>query len=97
MDKDKVLQLANLARIHISPSEAESLSHEFEGILNYVGEIEKAEGTENVDQHKKAENFSIRNIMRDDTNPNKGGEYTESLLNEAPAREGEYFKVKKIL
>ncbi len=95
MDKDKVLQLANLARIKISDEEATNLSHEFEGILNYVGEIEKAE--EGKENSKNTKNFPVRNVMREDTNPNSGGEYTENLLNEAPAREGNYFKVKKIL
>jgi aspartyl/glutamyl-tRNA(Asn/Gln) amidotransferase C subunit len=95
MDKDKVLQLASLARIKISDTEATNLSEEFEGILSYVSEIEKAEGKTN--NEKKPENFSIKNVIREDANPNPSGEYTEILLNEAPAREGNYFKVKKIL
>ena len=35
--------------------------------------------------------------MREDDNPHAGGIYTEAVLNEAPEREGDYIKVKKIL
>ncbi|MBI2065681.1 MAG: hypothetical protein HYT68_01260 [Candidatus Zambryskibacteria bacterium] len=39
MDKEKVLDLAKLARISIDDNEAESLSHEFDAILSYFEEI----------------------------------------------------------
>jgi Asp-tRNA(Asn)/Glu-tRNA(Gln) amidotransferase C subunit len=35
--------------------------------------------------------------MREDVIVNKAGEYTEKLLGNAPSREGNYLKVKKIL
>ena len=94
MDKEKVLALAKLARISMAESEADNLSHEFGTILNYVGEIKKAEG-ESVE--KKPQNYPLRNVMREDVITHQSGEYTETILNEAPAREGNYFKVKNIL
>lgn len=94
MDKDKVLGLAKLARISISETEAESLSHEFDGILNYVGEVKKAEG-ETLET--MPQNFPVRNVLREDTNPNEPGKYREDILNQAPQRERDYIKVKNIL
>jgi aspartyl-tRNA(Asn)/glutamyl-tRNA(Gln) amidotransferase subunit C len=91
MDKEKVLNLAKLARIEVSDEEAGALVREFDSILKYVGEIkevaEKVPGTFS----------SVRNIMREDTEPHESGIYTEELLNAAPQREGDYVRVKKIL
>lgn len=93
MDKDKIVALGKLARIDIEDAEAESLAHEFEGILNYVSEVKSAEGSISTESEKPA----LRNVFRDDEHQHESGEYTEALLEEAPAREGQYIKVKKIL
>ena len=93
MDKEKVLSLAKLARIEIGNEEAENLSHEFDAILNYVGEVKEVGNLGKFDK----EEFSIHNVLREDTNPHEPGIYTEKLLSQAPAREGDYIKVKKIL
>ena len=42
-------------------------------------------------------NNTMRNVMREDANPHESGIYTEKMLEQAPAREGNYIKVKKIL
>jgi Asp-tRNA(Asn)/Glu-tRNA(Gln) amidotransferase C subunit len=42
MNKDEVLRLAGLARVGIQDEEAEALSHEFDDILKYVGEVKAA-------------------------------------------------------
>ncbi|OHB05347.1 MAG: hypothetical protein A3A26_02040 [Candidatus Zambryskibacteria bacterium RIFCSPLOWO2_01_FULL_47_14] len=93
MDKEKVLDLAKLARIKISNEEAEILSHEFKSILDYVGQIKNA-GFKINDLGFKNE---IGNVMREDGEPHESGIYTEKLLAEAPERSGNYIKVKKIL
>ena len=111
MDKDKVLSLAKLARIEVSDDEAENLSHEFEAILNYVGEVKnvtniqhsnmlKSGGVLNVTniQHSNIlKSVGVLNVMREDVNPHESGLYTEKILEQAPTREGNYIKVKKIL
>ena len=91
MDKEKVLALAKLARIEISEAEAQELSHEFEGILNYVGEVKSVTAAAGKPE------FALKNVMREDGEGHESGIYTEKILNEAPAREGNYLKVKKIL
>lgn len=83
--------LAELARIEIPESEAKNLTSEVDSILSYIGQIKNAVGDieKNVPEH--------HNVMREDVPTNKPGEYTDDLLNNAPQREGHYFKVKKIL
>ena len=88
-----MLDLVKLARIKISDVEAESLSHEFDSILDYVGQIKNA-GFKINDLGFKNE---VRNIMREDSVGHESGIYTEKILNEAPERKGNYIKVKKIL
>lgn len=97
MDAQKVLKLAKLARIRLSESEAESLSHEFESILNYVGEIKNARFKIQDEGFKNKADFTVRNVMREDGEPHESGLYTEKILKEAPASAGGYVKVKKIL
>lgn len=92
MNKSEVQKLAKLARVSISDEEAESLSHEFESILNYVGEIKKA----NISS-SSSQDLLIKNVMREDTDPHESGLYTEAILREMPSAEGQYLKVKKIL
>jgi aspartyl-tRNA(Asn)/glutamyl-tRNA(Gln) amidotransferase subunit C len=93
MNKDEVLKLAKLARIKILPEEAEALSHEFDRILEYVGEVKginiKSDGEKSVPHTK--------NVFREDTSPHETGLYTADLLDQSPEREGDYLKVKKIL
>ncbi len=89
--KKDIQNLANLSRIKIEDSEAESLSSEIDSILEYVKQIE------NFSMSGVEEALVPRNIMRDDLAVHKPGEYTEALLSNAPSREGNQLKVKKIL
>jgi len=94
MNKEKVLNLAKLARIELADGEAESLSSEFDAILKYVSEVKDVAN----DQHSNnLENVGVFNVMREDANPHESGIYTEKILAQAPSREGDYIKVKKIL
>ncbi len=94
MDKTEVLKLAKLARIEIREEEADKLSHEFDAILDYVGEIKKVSGQEHSNT---LENVGMFNVMREDGDAHESGIYTERILVQTPAREGDYIKVKKIL
>ncbi len=89
--KEDIQSLAGLARIKVDPSEAESLRGEIDSILGYVGQIEKMPSQEGLGDHYQ------KNVLRDDVVTNKPGEYTDSILNNAPSVEGKYIKVKKIL
>ena len=87
-----MLKLAELARVRVSREEAEKLSSEFDGILKYVSEVKEV----SIDTEDKPM-YVVRDVMREDAEGHESGIYTEALLAAAPEREGNYFKVKKIL
>ena len=92
MDRNEIEKLTNLARLELSEEEMKSLGSDIESILGYVSEIQKIsaeELTPEIDRHY--------NIVRDDGKPHEKALYTNEILREAPAREGDYIKVKKIL
>lgn len=98
MDKNKVLDLARLARIELRDEEAESLSHDLNAILDYFREIKKLDHKSSLTEVLPRQgDFAVVNIMRPDNEPHQSGIYTERLLSEAPAREDNCIKVKKIL
>ena len=86
-----IKNLASLARIEISEEEAERLTPEIDSILGYVGQIK------NVVGNIKKEVPKLHNVMREDVSTNTSRQYTDNILNDAPDREGDYIKVKKIL
>lgn len=88
---EEIKNLANLSRIDISEDEAVHLAQEVGSILGYISQITNTTGD------MKRDVPALRNVMRDDIPTNLSSEYTEKLLNNVPAREGDYVKVKKIL
>ena len=86
--------MARLARIGMNEEEAEKLSREFEAILGYVGEVKSIKP---VSEAINKEDFVLKNVFREDAEPHASGIYTERILEQAPLREGNYLKVKKIL
>lgn len=87
-----VEHLAGLARIAVSDSEKEVLRHDLEEILAYVSQVTKV--TAEMGEPTSGE---LHNVMREDINPHEPGIFTEDILSQAPAREGNRVLVKKIL
>jgi len=94
IDSKDIKKLAELSRIEMEEVGIEEFQKEIESILAYVGQIQEASASTLSD---KKEIPVVRNVFREDENPHESGIYTETLLNEAPQREGNYLKVKKIL
>ncbi len=94
ISKDDVKKLAALSRITLSPEEEEKLAKDMEGILGYVGQLGEV-GVHN--DKKKKKDSGLHNVMREDNNSHKAGEFSADILNESPKRRGEYLAVKKIL
>ena len=86
-----VENLVQLARIELSEKEVEKLTKEVDSILGYVSQVQK------VGADLKPEVSDLKNVMREDIQTNEPGQYTESILKNAPMREGNYLKVKKVL
>ncbi|MHB8710118.1 MAG: Asp-tRNA(Asn)/Glu-tRNA(Gln) amidotransferase subunit GatC [Minisyncoccota bacterium] len=88
----EVKKLAALARIKVEDAELEQFTKEFDAILAYVGQLGTLElpkaGTEKP---------PLRNVMRADSEPHAPGAYTEKLVAQFPAREGNALSVKQII
>ncbi|MHB1769865.1 MAG: Asp-tRNA(Asn)/Glu-tRNA(Gln) amidotransferase subunit GatC [Minisyncoccota bacterium] len=90
---EEVKKLAALARISISDKELVKFTSEFDAILAYVGQLEAL----TIAQSSAREKPPLRNVMRADGEPHKGGAYTEKLAAQFPAREGDALLVKQII
>lgn len=96
---DDIKNLAHLARIEVAESEGEKLAKDMDKILAYVGEISAVvgEGGGKGSEEIGVQVGFLKNVFRDDLPAHEKSEFTESLLANAKAREGNYVKVKKIL
>jgi aspartyl-tRNA(Asn)/glutamyl-tRNA(Gln) amidotransferase subunit C len=93
--KEEILKLADLARIEVADDEIENIRQKMEGILDYVSEIQTLSGEDTLSEVPEVgEN---RNVFREDEEPHDGRKYTESIIKNAPEKEGDYVKVRKIL
>lgn len=105
--KDDIANLAHLARIEVPEGDMEKLARDMDGILGYVGEVSVAvkESRAGLGEEKDSEGGEkvgvqvglLKNVFREDVPDHEKGEYTEAILANAPAREGNFIKVQKIL
>lgn len=91
INADDIKKLASLSRMELSEEESVHLAKEVGSIVGYISQITLATG----DMVRQLP--SLHNVMRDDIPQNEPREYTEKILQNAPSREGDYLKVKKIL
>lgn len=89
-----IKQLSKLARIKLDAGEEKKLQKEFEGILNYVSKLKKADLSALV----SGENIisEARNMVREDDKGHAKGEFKKELLEKAPIVEKNYVKVKRV-
>lgn len=92
MEIADVKHLAELSRIALTDEEARELGAEFDAILGYVAQVTEV----SVDIAAVHTVGAHANVLREDVETNEPGIYTETLLNAAPERNGEYIQVKKI-
>lgn len=85
--------LAKLARIDLNEADKASLVKEFDSILGYVDQLKKAD----VSLDEAGRVGAVKNVMRPDVVGSVSDTDRESLLNEAPDREGDFIAVKKII
>lgn len=91
--RDDVLKLARLSKIKLSEEEVNKFVDELDAIVKYVEQIDSAdtEGLEPTDQVT-----GLKSIIR----PDKVMDYKETpdeLLKNAPSKEKNYIKVKRVL
>jgi len=90
--KEEVQKVAQLARLELNVNEINHHAEQLEKILNYIRQLEKID-TDGVPCTTRA--IEVINVFRKDEN--KNFDSTEDLLELAPSREDEYFKVPKII
>ena len=92
ISSDEVKKVAQLARLELNESEIQKHAEQLENILGYIKQLEKID-TENVSCTTRA--IEVVNVFRKDEK--KDYENSEDLLNLAPSRENQFFKVPKII
>lgn len=94
ISKEEVENLSHLARLELRPGEVENLQKDISNILDYVGQVNTLEGSDEKSVS------ALRNVMREDT---PHGEASllfgkrEALLRALPQMEEEYAIVRKII
>jgi aspartyl-tRNA(Asn)/glutamyl-tRNA(Gln) amidotransferase subunit C len=92
IDLEQVKKVAHLARLNITPEEEKQLTTQLSSILEYVEQLSELD-TENVPPTTRA--IDTSNITRrDELDPFPS---KEDLLGQAPAQEGDYFRVPQIM
>ena len=90
--KEEVRKVAELARLELNENEINNHAEQLEKILEYIKQLEEID-TNEVPCTTRA--IEVINVFRKDKNQNS--DCKEELLDLAPSREDEYFKVPKIL
>ena len=89
---DDVRQVAKLARLNLPDDKIATYTGQLESILGYVSQLEQVDTT-GVPETTRA--VEVTNVTRQDgIDPTP---VREEILNQAPQREGDFFRVPKIL
>ena len=92
ISKEQVKKVAELARIELSEKEIDHHSEQLEKILDYINQLEKI-NTDDIPCTTRA--IEVVNVVRNDKNEKFLD--NEAILDLAPSREDDFFKVPKII
>ena len=92
ISKEQVKKVAKLARLQLNDEQIGHHSEQLEKILKYIDQLEKI-NTDNVPCTTRA--IEVVNVLRNDINHKF--EENDSILDLAPSREENFFKVPKII
>ncbi len=92
IDQNQVRKVARLARLELTNEEVEEFTGQLGAILDYVEKMNELD-TDNVEP--LAHCLAITNVLREDRIKESLG--NDKTLANAPQRDGEFFKVPKIL
>ncbi|MCP4653041.1 MAG: Asp-tRNA(Asn)/Glu-tRNA(Gln) amidotransferase subunit GatC [Candidatus Omnitrophica bacterium] len=91
-EKSIVEYISKLTRINVSPHQIDSLNRQLSKIIGYIEKLNELD-VENVEPMRTA--TLQRDVFRPDQP--KLSMLKDDILNNAPQREGDYFKVPKII
>ena len=92
ISSDDVRKVAHLAHLDLPEDKIATYTGQLESILDYIGQLEQVD-TEGVPETTRA--VEVTNVTRADGV--KRTSVREDILNQAPQREGDFFRVPKIL
>jgi len=92
IDQSQVKKVAKLSRLELTGEEVDEFAGQLSAILDYIAKMNEL-NTDNVEP--LAHCLPITNVLRKDQIKESLG--TEKALANAPQRDGEFFKVPKIL
>lgn len=92
LSKEEVKKVASLARLQITTEEEASLATQLSSVLDYFEQIKELD-TDDVEPMTRAINVS--NVTRQDEQISNSER--ENILNSAPEREDDFFRVPKIM
>ena len=92
IDLEQVRKVSKLARLNLTPEEEAVLPEQLSGILDYVEQLKELD-TEGIEPTTRA--IDVKNIFREDAQKTFGDR--AGLLDNAPEREEDFFRVPKIL
>jgi aspartyl-tRNA(Asn)/glutamyl-tRNA(Gln) amidotransferase subunit C len=89
-----VEHVARLARLKLSEKEQETFTSQLEAIIAYIGQLNEVD-TKNVPPMSHV--HVPAKALRQDAAVKSPQELIEAILRDAPEREGNFFKVKKVI
>ena len=92
LESDQVRKVAHLARLELTEEEEKTFTTQLGDILDYVEQLKELD-TDDVKPTARA--IDVSNVTRTDTL--ETWKEKEAILSCAPDREGEFFKVPKIM
>jgi len=92
IDAEQVRKVAKLSRLDLTETEVAEFAGQLSAILDYMEKMNELDTT-NVEP--LAHCLAVKNVFREDAARESLG--TEKTLANAPQRDGEFFKVPKIL
>jgi len=92
IDQEQVRKVAKLSRLELTEAEVEEFTGQLSAILDYVAKMNELDTT---GVEPLAHCLPISNVFRQDRVGQSLG--TEKTLANAPQRDGDFFKVPKIL
>lgn len=92
INNNDIQRLAELSRLSISDDDSATLQKDLLGILDYVGSIQELDIPTTDDERRP-----VANVLRSDDTPHESGVFTKDILDNAPDRDGDYIRVKKVL
>lgn len=92
LDRGQIRKVAHLARLDVTPAEEEQLSVQLSQILDYFEQLNELDTTDVPPTTRAIELSNITRADRLQPFPHK-----KDLLEQAPERDNDYFRVPKIL